>query len=48
MVVAEQQLKEEVYAMALKKLQLEEEIKSLMTFMASLKKELDYRTPLKN
>ncbi len=45
MVVATQQLREEVYAMALKKLNLEKELNSLEPLISTLKKELAYRTP---
>ena len=39
------QLKEELYAMALRKLSLEEEINSMDYYIRILKKELDQRMP---
>lgn len=39
------QLKEELYAMALRKLSLEQELNSMNYYIRTLKKELDQRMP---
>jgi len=44
--VAVQQLKEEVYSVAQRKLVLEEELKTINFFITILKKELEHRYPL--
>ncbi|MBU0894248.1 MAG: hypothetical protein KKF48_02275 [Nanoarchaeota archaeon] len=41
--VAAQQLREEVYNITLKKLELEEKLKSMCFYIATLKRELDQR-----
>lgn len=45
MVIGVQQLREELYQIAQEKLVLEEKIKSIVPFMAALKRELDKRSP---